>query len=140
MRHLPQEQDGEQHQRGRVDASRGRGPSDERRDGSGNGAHEERCRRTPLQWRVYEGVNHEREGREQAGEGADDEREKRNRNRGEQDAEEQGAGGIDAAGGQRSVHRARHQRIGVALEVHVEDVRRGDDQNRSEHREQGGAE
>src|SRR5882724_13300566 len=36
VRHLPQEQDGEQDQRGSVDASRDRGPSDERRDGSGN--------------------------------------------------------------------------------------------------------
>ena len=134
VRDLPEEQHREQRQPRRIEVARHRRPAHERRQRARHGAHEQRRAREALQRRVDRHVAGDRDEAEDSGQEVAAQEHQRDADAGHPGAERQRRLGRHDRARQRPVARPFHQRVGVAFQVHVQRVRRGDQQRRADQR------
>jgi hypothetical protein len=135
VRHLPDEEHGEQKERRQAERAAHRRVADERRQRARERSDDRRVRRHALERRVYEHVAHEREHRERAGEPARNDAEDVEPETRRQHPETERGFRAQATRRQRAALRAVHQRVGVALRVHVQRVRSADHERRRDERD-----
>ena len=130
---LPEEQHREQRQPRRVEVAGHRRPAHERRQRARHRADEQRRARVALQRRVDRDVAGDRDaGRGARSGGCCPGTPARRRRRPAPVPNASAASGDTIARGSGPIARPLHQRVGVALQVHVEGVRRGDQQRRAD--------
>ena len=123
MRRRPVEDDEEQVDRGEIDRSCHRSPPDERRECSSGSADDDVLRRRSLQPAgVDKDVEIESTQCEQSGEDVGEARQQERRRCGERHAKSEDCSGSHSPAGNRTQLGARHLRIDVAIEIHVDRV------------------
>ena len=135
MRHLPEEQDGEQHCGSAIELAGGGGPANHRWGRTGNRAHQRAEPRQTLQRRIDEHVEHEPRGAQRGRQKVDLQCQDRDAEHGERGTKKPCRSGPQASGRQRPIAGAAHQGVDLALVHLVERVSASNHQDGAEQRE-----